>query len=320
MERLVELEQPVPSTIGASLLDLDPELAEAIPSHAALARTRLAVAVQQLVPGEWDPGDIPLSRRSGLGILVLDGLMSREVEIGGGGALELIGASDIVNPWTDGDAGLLELTVKWHVIAPTRIALLEPRTVLAMSAWPEVLDSVVLRAGRRATRLAVHNAISQLPRVEQRVLTLLWYYAERWGRVTPDGIVVALPLNHAALGRIVGARRPTVSLAVKELGAQDLLGRRDDGSWVLVGEPPADLAVVRGAHRREQVVELCSPELPMAALAERLVALRGRYEQNLHVARNILERSAATRANAQRLVTRPRPPARPGPRSNPRRG
>jgi CRP/FNR family transcriptional regulator, cyclic AMP receptor protein len=308
MERLVHLAQPISSTTAASLLDLDPELAEGMPCDAAaLARPRLAVAVQHLLRGEWRPGEIPSSRRSALGVLVLDGLISREVGIAGGGALELIGASDIVNPWAGGDTALLEIDTTWSVIAPTRIALLEPRTVVAMTAWPEVLEAVVLRAGRRATRLAVHQAISQLPRVEQRILTLLWYLAERWGRVTPGGIVLALPLSHTALGRLVGARRPTVSLAVKELLAQDLLGRRDDGSWLLAGEPPADLARVRGAHRRERAVELPSLDPPIAALADRLAALRGRYEQNLHVSRNVLERSAAVRETSRRLVTRPRP-------------
>jgi hypothetical protein len=183
-----------------------------------------------------------------------------------------------------------------------------------------VLDAAMLRASRRAERLAVHQAISQLPRVEQRVLTVLWYLAERWGRVTADGVVVALPLSHGALGRIVGARRPTVSLAVKELVSQDLLARRADGAWLLLGDPPADLARVRAAQRRERVVELGSLEPPIAGLADRIVALRGRYEQNLHVARNMLERSAATRASARQLVTRPRPLAAPASRRPLRRG
>ena len=41
--------------------------------------------------------------------------------------------------------------------------------------------------------------------------------ADRWGRVTPDGIVVDLALTHELIGHLVGGRRPTVTLALAEL-------------------------------------------------------------------------------------------------------
>jgi CRP/FNR family transcriptional regulator, cyclic AMP receptor protein len=310
-----------PTRAGAPLVDLEPELTDRLPREAiAEARTRLVVPVEDLPAGPWDPEAIGPARRSAFGILVIDGLLSRDVTVAGGGALELLGAGDLVHPWVEGAASMLAVGAAWSVVEPARIAILEPRTVDAMAAWPPILEAVTLRAGRRAARLAVHQAISQLPRVEQRVLALLWYLAERWGRVTTAGVAVTLPLSHAALGRLVGARRPTVSLALKELAAQNLVRRREDGSWILPGDPPEGLASVLPARRRERVVELrpLAPPPRLAALSEQIVALRGRYERNLDAAADAMARSEATRATSRRLVTRPprrarlaAPPRRP---------
>ena len=58
------------------------------------------------------------------------------------------------------------------------------------------------------------QAISQLVRVDRRLLALFWHLAERWGRVTGDGVLVPLTLSHRMLSQLVGARRPTVSTAL----------------------------------------------------------------------------------------------------------
>ena len=73
------------------------------------------------------------------------------------------------------------------------------------------------RGTRRAHHLAVALAIAHHQRVEDRLLLTLWHLAERWGRVTPDGIVVPLPLGHQRLADLVGAHRPSVTTAMGEL-------------------------------------------------------------------------------------------------------
>jgi hypothetical protein len=69
--------------------------------------------------------------------------------------------------------------------------------------------------------------------VELRVLALLWHLAERWGRVGREGVVLPVKLTHETLGRFVGARRPSVTLAMGQLADDGLITRRDDGAWVL---------------------------------------------------------------------------------------
>jgi hypothetical protein len=61
----------------------------------------------------------------------------------------------------------------------------------------------------------------------------MWEWADRFGRVCPDGIVFSLPVTHELLGRLVAARRPTVSLALAGLAEAGSLRRREHGDWVL---------------------------------------------------------------------------------------
>ena len=59
------------------------------------------------------------------------------------------------------------------------------------------------------------------------------HLADGWGTVTSDGIVVPFELTHELLGRLIGARRPTVTVAVRALEDDRKLLRTDDGSWLL---------------------------------------------------------------------------------------
>ncbi|MBS1860679.1 MAG: winged helix-turn-helix domain-containing protein [Actinobacteria bacterium] len=67
---------------------------------------------------------------------------------------------------------------------------------------------------------------------------ILWHFADRWGRVRRDGVVVDLQLSHRTLGELVGARRPTVTSALGRLREAGRLAATEDGRWLLLGEPP----------------------------------------------------------------------------------
>jgi predicted transcriptional regulator len=51
-----------------------------------------------------------------------------------------------------------------------------------------------------------------------------------------------LPVTQEQLGRFVGARRPTVSLALRSLRERGLVQRGAAGDWVLAHEPPVAVA------------------------------------------------------------------------------
>jgi hypothetical protein len=65
----------------------------------------------------------------------------------------------------------------------------------------------------------------------------MWLLAESWGQVTASGTVLPIELTHSALGGLIGARRPTVTLALSELSERGALVRQA-GGWLLL-EPPA---------------------------------------------------------------------------------
>ena len=202
---------------------------------------------------------------------MLDGVLAREVLVSDTVSTELLGPSDVIRPWRVHDgAGLLQHQVRWSVLSRSRFALLDRRFGVEMTRYPEVMVAVVDRVNERALRLAVTQAISQLNRVDRRLLALFWHLAERWGRMTGEGVALPMTLSHRMLGQLIGARRPTVSTALGELAKGGELRRRDDGTWLLtgapVGVPAPELDRVIPMRRR-----LLPPERPATASHEAAV-------------------------------------------------
>ena len=79
--------------------------------------------------------------------------------------------------------------------------------------------------------------------LNRRLLLLLWHLADRWGRVTPDGVRIPLRLTHTLLADLVASRRPSVTTALALLEHEGHLVR-DDNTIILVGEPPTDFHTV----------------------------------------------------------------------------
>jgi len=136
----------------------------------------------------------------------------------------------------------------WTVLSPLTVAVLDRRFAGEMTRFPEITAALFDRLSERSLRLATTQAISQLTRVDRRLKALFWHLAERWGRVSGDGVVVPLALTHRILGQLVGARRPTVSTALAELADRGELIRRPDGSWLLRGDPPDQESLARRPH------------------------------------------------------------------------
>jgi CRP/FNR family transcriptional regulator, cyclic AMP receptor protein len=237
---------------GVAVLRADPDLGRSLDTAVREDAARLLKASYLALPnGYWDPGAV-MWAGGGLGVLVLDGLIVRDVILAGTRSTELIAAGDVLDPNDHWRADrFVSIDVEWTVVEESRLAILDQEFLSRAAHWPPVIADLYDRAAGRAFRLATHAAISKLGHVELRLQALMWHLAERWGRVSGDGVVVPLRVSHATLGRLVGARRPTVTLALKDLGARGEIVRRDDGAWLLPGEPPEELAAVReDANRR----------------------------------------------------------------------
>jgi len=226
-----------------SIVEADPDLADLLDEEQLeRARHEALTRVQRLSPGEWDAASAMEPAAHHRGFLIVDGLLSRTVDVLGRRCIELVGHGDVMRPWQWDDEGShVRAEVGWTVLEPSRLAVLDHGLVLRLVPWPQLGLELFNRGTRRAHHLAVALAIAHHQRVDDRLLLTLWHLAERWGRVHSDGIVVPLPLGHQRLADLVGAQRQSVTTAMGGLTRAGTVSRRGNGHWVLHGAPPAEL-------------------------------------------------------------------------------
>ena len=191
--------------------------------------------VQMLVVdrGLWQPPPPRKPAHAHLGLLILDGLVLRRVTLGGRSGAELLGAGDLIQPWVrQMPYDTLFAEPGWEVLESARLAILDRRFAARIAPWPEIAAALVARAIDRARMLAFQHVASHVPGLEGRLLALMWAFADRWGRVTPQGVLIPLRLTHATLAELVGASRPSVSTAVARLARGRALNRTP-GGWIL---------------------------------------------------------------------------------------
>lgn len=219
-----------------SLLDRDPDLAAGLEGERlAVARAELVASVLRLPRGEWHPDRTPPAGEH-LGLLLVDGLMVREIRVAGARGIELLGAGELLRPWDEDAASFVEGS--WRVIEPVLMAELEPFVATRLSRYPAVLSTLVGRVMRRCRSIAALAAIESFASLEDRLLVLFWQLAELTGERAGDRVLVPLRLTHQMLADLVGARRPSVSLALGRLAEEGLV-LKDEQGWQLPASPPA---------------------------------------------------------------------------------
>jgi hypothetical protein len=222
----------------ALLLKEEPDLAQGLSEPDRRAALSLFRAPVLEVNGPtWQPPEFDPSTTFGL--LILDGLIGRRMRIGRAVATELLSDGDIVRPWDETSVWeMVPPQLDWRVFAPARVAVIDERLTTLIGRRPQLsvnFSGRLLRRARSATYLMV---VSHLPRVEDRVHATLWHLGSNWGKMTRDGVCLPFRLTHEVLGEIVGAHRPSVTVAMQTLQARGLLTRNSEGNYVLVGDPP----------------------------------------------------------------------------------
>jgi CRP/FNR family transcriptional regulator, cyclic AMP receptor protein len=231
-----------PRATAVRVLDADPDLGAGIDEAEAQAALAMSVA-----PGfEFERGPwrfFPPPEPGGFGALILEGLILIRIDAGTRSHIEMLGPGDLVSPWVGTGAELsAPSVVTASVVSRTRVALLDRRFALRTGRWPEIHAALIGRCIDRARRLSLQSAINALPRIEERVEVTMWELGYRFGRVTPEGIVVELPISHSQLADIVAAQRPSVSTAVVRLENQGRIVRTARRTLLLRGEPPEMLS------------------------------------------------------------------------------
>lgn len=218
------------------VLELDPDLAGSLSDEDRRESARVAIASgTKLEPGPWSPAERWDSGH--MGLLVLEGMLTRVIEIRRRRSVELLGRGDVLRPWVLlGEDAPAQVKIGWTVMEPVSLAILDAAFARRVARWPEVGAVLMDRLMMRARWLALDLAISHLRRVDDRLMLLFWQLARRWGRVTPNGIVIPLALQHQLIADLIGAQRPSVTTRLGVLRDRGLITRRGDGTWLL---PPS---------------------------------------------------------------------------------
>jgi CRP/FNR family cyclic AMP-dependent transcriptional regulator len=316
--------------LRVGLLDVEPELRSYLAPDERELVARVAIPVQLVSAGSLDI-DAVLEEAGAFGAVILDGVLLHRMSIGDQPALRLLGPADMLSRSGGLRTALLGQS-SYRAPGRLRLAMLDDRVLLIARRFPRLFAGLQIRLAEQHQRLAAQLVICQLPRVEDRLLALMWLLAETWGRVTASGTVLPIALTHDALGELIGARRPTVTLALKELSERGSLFRRD-GEWLLLEPPPQ--APAPGPVRAEPQITTAPPTrwavmpAPRAAqpdsepaieeLASLISSLRENQERSANDVRSRLERARRTRERTQflrdqiqrqRLSRRQPPPAR----------
>jgi CRP/FNR family cyclic AMP-dependent transcriptional regulator len=219
-----------------ALLRADAGLRAAVPAEQRPFAERVLVApCHELPAGPWSPATLTGGATRPLGALLLRGIVTHDLLIAGRCSMNLIGPGDVFRPWQAVDTSV-PCEVRWSVTGDAAVALLDERFLAATRRWPGLSAVVYERLAEQLEAATMRAAIVALPRVEERLLALFWQLADRWGVVRPEGVVIELALTHALIGNLVGAQRPTVSLALHALASSGLLLRSDTGAWTLSHE------------------------------------------------------------------------------------
>jgi hypothetical protein len=210
--------------LSVYLLDADDELASELDVRMRLAARQMATArVLDAAAGESRLEPWFEAVGNGPGLLILDGLLAAETRIADRAATELLGAGDLLQPTFQRPEEMLEQMTVFRALLGTRFALLDADFLDRTRPWPQITRAIVRRAERRTDDLAMLRTISCQPRLEVRLVLLLWHLAARWGRVEPSGLRLSLPLTHRLLGQLVAAERPSISHALGRLTRAGLL-------------------------------------------------------------------------------------------------
>lgn len=217
---------------GIGLLRVWPDLAERVDPE-----DRGAVERALVVPGlRATAGDLSaaLHGADAFDFVLVEGMVLKETTLASVSPLELLTPGDILAPPVGASRQPeLRAVSRYSALSDVSIAVLGTRFARVAARWPQVSLFLHGQIAEQVHRASMHLAMLHLSRAEDRILALFSQLGERCGRVTPDGILIGVPLSHELVGRLTACRRPTASIALQHLHDQGLLIRLANGSWRL---------------------------------------------------------------------------------------
>lgn len=219
---------------SVALIDADPQLgAELEPGQRILACRRLLAATSRVPVGPWHEPVAGYGPGNAYGVFIVEGFVLRTVTIGERTTAQLFGPGDVMQSWPGEDLpSPVSVGVTWHIVAPAVLARLDDHLIGIAAHWPSVLRRLAWRASSVAGRVSLQVATARVPRLDERLLLAFWGLAERWGSMTPTGMLLPIRLTHESIAALAAASRPPVSSALSQLARDGLLRRVPEG-WLL---------------------------------------------------------------------------------------
>jgi len=217
-----------------ALIDVDPQLGvELTDEEREIARRAIIAATSRVPVGPWEEPVAGYGPGNAYGVLILEGFMLRTVRIGERTTAQMFGPGDLMQSWPGEDLPTpVTVEVSWAAVAPAVLARLDDRVISMTARWPSVLRRLAWRSSSITGRVSLQVAIARVPRLEERLLLLFWGLAERWGMMTPNGMLLPIRLTHESIAALTAASRPPVSGALSALSRENLLCRVSEG-WLL---------------------------------------------------------------------------------------
>jgi hypothetical protein len=219
-----------------SLVELDSELNVHEPGWSAPGDRRLAARTMHLAAGPFEPRELVPDPDGWLGLLITGGQLLVEIEAGRGPTGWLVGPEDLLRPW-EMDELALTVDANWTALSESQIVLLDGDFARRTLGIADVSRALLTKSAQSTHWLLAKSLITATPVIEERLLLLFALIGERWGRATPEGVMINLPLTHRVLASLVGARRPSVSTALGALDEEGLVSRVPRDGW-LARRPP----------------------------------------------------------------------------------
>src|SRR3954464_6935578 len=146
------------------LLDVDPDLGLLLnDARRDQAERELVVRTHKLPVGPWDVSRLAGATADHVGLLIIDGILSRELVVADHVSAELLGPGDLVRPWQPSSrTGLLPVDAVWIRDAPLPGGGPAPPFAPEITRHPQITAALFDRLSERSLRLATTQAISQL--------------------------------------------------------------------------------------------------------------------------------------------------------------
>jgi CRP/FNR family transcriptional regulator, cyclic AMP receptor protein len=303
----------MPAEDRVHLLDAKLELTRHLAPEERAELNAITLPAIDLPPGPIEL-DAVLRDHNAFAAAVVEGMVVQTLQIGEQSGVQLLGPGDLlIQPGAASPSWLEQ--VEFRLPGPARIAMLGDGFLGVARRAPRLISALYECVADQMQRVTGQLVICQLPRVDERVLAIMWLLAESWGQVTPGGVRLPLALTHETLGAMVGARRPTVTLALRKLTQEGSILHQDSG-WLLLEPPPeagrtpkvlgpelAGISVTRWAPPLEPPPD---PSVFYADLKETVRLLREQHQQDRQETRDRLRRIRTTRvrtnATRQRIT------------------